>query len=295
MKVNCYEMTLVLGGSASSSTGCPLKLKEYEPAHRTKECDAVVEADLDTQASYPLETKECDPFGEEFVQSWNVTPIEVFISNQSGEDCWCYVFVDGEKDKGMHNLSAGESKTIRGFTNDDGSVREILFSRPRLLKKDEDIQEPTEFEKFEVGSIRVDFHRVTSKTNYTDHGRGGGGIVTHSESFEGANKKLASKAKVGATARPGKTLLAKKSQAPSKHQGPRQMTTWHFDTQKATETIRIRYAMKEALLKDGVVTAPLLPQGDSKKGVKAQGQVLCGDDGDEGEDEEDGGEIIDLC
>ena len=149
--------------------------------------------------------------------------------------------------------------------------------------------------QFEVGSIRVDFHRVTSKTNYTDHGRGGGGIVTHSESFEGANKKLAYKAKVGATARPGKTLLAKKSQAPSKHQGPRQMTTWHFDTQKATETIRIRYAMKEALLKDGVVTAPLLPQGDSKKGVKAQGQVLCGDDGDEGEDEEDGGEIIDLC
>jgi hypothetical protein len=147
MKVNCYEMTLVLGGSASSSTGCPLKLEEYKPAHRTKECDAVVEADLDTQASYPLETKECDPFGEEFVQFWNVTPIEVVISNQSGEDCWCYVFVDGEKDKGMHNLSAGESKTIRGFTNDDGSVREILFSRPRLLKKDEDIQEPTEFEK----------------------------------------------------------------------------------------------------------------------------------------------------
>ncbi|GMI29962.1 hypothetical protein TrRE_jg7184, partial [Triparma retinervis] len=273
MKVNLYEMTLVLGGSASSSTGCPLmKLEEYKPAHQTKECDAIVEADLDTQASYPLETKECDPFGEEFVQFWNVTPIEVVISNQSGADCWCYLFVDGKKDKGMHSLSAGESSTIRGFTNDDGSVREILFSRPRLLKKDEDIQEPTEYEKFEVGSIRVDFHRVTSKTTYTDHGRGGGGIVTHSESFEGANKKLASKAQVGATARPGKTLLAKKSKVPSKHQGPRQMTTWHFDTQKATETIRIRYEMKDALLKDGVVTAPLLPQGDSKKGVKALGQ-----------------------
>ena len=49
--------------------------KEFAPRPGAPQCDAFVESSLFVAGvSYQMETTECDPYGEEFTQSWPVTP-----------------------------------------------------------------------------------------------------------------------------------------------------------------------------------------------------------------------------
>jgi len=270
-----YEMTLLLGGTASSSI---IKLEEHTPSTFSKECDSIVECDLNGPASYSMAVEECDPFGEEFTQNWNVTPIEVKLTNHStAYDCTVYLFIDGKKDTKSHHLCVGETKIVRGFTNPDKSVHEILFSRPRLLKVGEDIQEPTEEEKFECGSIRADFFTVTHKTTTTTT-KSNNNHRNISSDFDGPNKKLALKAGAGATSRPGKILKVAASKKTSSTKGAKnknKMTTlWHKD-QSSRTTIRTRYQMKHHMISDQVIPR----ESETKKNTNDERKP----------------EVIDLC
>lgn len=65
-------MEVMVGGKA---------WKEYEPRDGSPVCDAFVESSLFVAGvSYQMATTECDPYGEEFTQSWPVTPYQVHTS-----------------------------------------------------------------------------------------------------------------------------------------------------------------------------------------------------------------------
>lgn len=257
-----YELQVLYGGESSSlkKGGAALKLEEFELGATSKECDCFVETDLDVDnCSYPMETIESDPFGEEFTQTWNVTPYELKITNHSDKPTWVYLFIDGIEDFGKHYLEIDESKVIEGFTSKDRSIEEFLFSRPRLLQKNEEINEPTDEEKFECASIKAVFYRVKEIKTVTTYASAGDGRERGSggSDFGSKNKKVAHKAQVGATSRAGKQLkAAKKSQPSPKHEGgaPKMVTNtnWVLDYSGNQTTVRIRYAMADNLRMQGI-------------------------------------------
>jgi len=301
-----FELQILYGGDSSSETsGTEFKLEELRQGPDTKECDAIVETDLDVpNASYLMETTECDPFGEEFTQSWTVTPYELKITNSSEKQCWVYIFIDGVKDKGHHLLEVGQSKIVRGFESIDGSVEEFVFSRPRLLKVDETIVEPTEEEKFEIGSIKAQFFSITHEET-TEKWKGG--QKKSGSDFESKHKKTAAKAGAGTTSRAGKTLVSAKKQREKKGGGMQIVRILHhevsqdafckisvicfmftinsthtlYNQKHPTSVIRIRYAMKDALIKQGVVRVA--------SDVKEEGYLKAL------EEDDDSDSVIDLC
>ena len=72
--------------------------KEFAPKAGAPACDAFVESSLFVAGvSYQMETTECDPYGEEFTQSWPVTPYQVRLINRTATPVWFYLYVDGER------------------------------------------------------------------------------------------------------------------------------------------------------------------------------------------------------
>ncbi|KAH8067175.1 serine/threonine kinase [Aureococcus anophagefferens] len=83
-----FEMHVVLGDT---------KAEEFAPVPGCPPCDGFIEANLFVKGvSYPKETVETDPFGEEFTQAWPVTPYKLRVENHSNELRWLRVYVDGE-------------------------------------------------------------------------------------------------------------------------------------------------------------------------------------------------------
>ena len=317
-------MHIVYGGSCApeNNNGDPLKLQEYAPVHDSKPCDALVETDLDHECSYPVNYTECDPHGEIFQQEWNVTPYQIFIQNTSQHAAWCYIYIDGVKDLGNHSLQAGESKTILGFTCEDGSVQEFLFTRPRLLNpleykkiKEEDFQDATEEERLEVGSIKAKFVRVERFETYTkmisDTSSGSSIREVLSSTIDGKNKLIAKQVSAGATSRGGRTLVAKPERSRSSLESEptsKKSTIWHLDHSPSGSTeIRIRYAMRDKLEDMGVVPKIIESRGDQpkrkgelssfdkakrKKELLAELEALASDDS--GDDDDDDDEVIEC-
>ena len=90
--------------------------------------------------SYQMETTECDPYGEEFTQSWPVTPYQVRLINRTATPVWFYLYVDGERAYGA--VCPGRAtRLVQGMQRSAGDgvseERALLFARPRLVRRGE--------------------------------------------------------------------------------------------------------------------------------------------------------------
>lgn len=95
-----------------------------------------VESNLSTPVSYSVTSEEVAVTGEKETQVYPVTPYEIRVSSLASQECYFRVMVDGIKVKGL-SLKPGHRKTVKGF-KDAGSIREFLFSMPRIPKTKED-------------------------------------------------------------------------------------------------------------------------------------------------------------
>ena len=120
--------------------------KEYAPRVGAPQCDAFVESSLFVAGvSYQMETTECDPYGEEFTQSWPVTPYQVRLINRTATPVWFYLYVDGERAYGAvcpaASGGAPGTRLVQGMQRSAGDgvseERALLFARPRLVRRGE--------------------------------------------------------------------------------------------------------------------------------------------------------------
>ena len=119
------------------------------------------------------------------------------------------------------------------------AIHELLFARPRLVRRDENVDAPVDPAKLgEFESVRLDVHACTrgEETRGTKRGASGG--------FDGVNKAICKKAKAGAMTRTGDEL------APAAFVG-KPMTNYSVGAK--ISTLRIRYAQCDKLGKLGVV------------------------------------------
>ena len=221
------------------------KAEEFTPVAGCPPCDAFIEANLFVKGlSYPKETVETDPFGEEFTQAWPVTPYKLRVENHSNELRWLKVYVDGEPAYGT-SLKPGAVRVVEGKQSKPGSassaVHELLFARPRLVRvtAGESVDatiDPAKLGEFE--SIRLDVHECTrgEKKRGVKRGASGG--------FDGTNKAVCKKAKAGAMTRTGDELK------PAANGVVKRNT---YDVGAKISTLRIRYAQRDKLEKLGVV------------------------------------------
>ena len=120
--------------------------KEFAPKAGAPACDAFVESSLFVAGvSYQMETTECDPYGEEFTQSWPVTPYQVRLINRTATPVWFYLYVDGERAYGAvcpaASGGAPGTRLVQGMQRSAGDgvseERALLFARPRLVRRGE--------------------------------------------------------------------------------------------------------------------------------------------------------------
>ena len=120
--------------------------KEFPPRAGAPACDAFVESSLFVAGvSYQMETTECDPYGEEFTQSWPVTPYQVRLINRTATPVWFYLYVDGERAYGAvcpaASGGAPGTRLVQGMQRSAGDgvseERALLFARPRLVRRGE--------------------------------------------------------------------------------------------------------------------------------------------------------------
>ena len=229
-----FEMHVMLGES---------KAEEFAPVAGCAPCDGFIEANLFVKGvSYQKEEVETDPFGETFTQAWPVTPYKVRVSNHSNEQRWIRVYVDGEQAYGC-NINAGETRVLEGKQSqpDQGAsaIHELLFARPRLVRRDENVDAPVDPAKLgEFESVRLDVHACTrgEETRGTKRGASGG--------FDGVNKAICKKAKAGAMTRTGDELAPAANGVHNRRE---------YSVGAKISTLRIRYAQRDKLEKLGVV------------------------------------------
>ena len=168
------------------------------PFNNPLSADAFVETDYFVEnLSYPRETIEEDPYGEEIKQNYNVTPYTLKVSNNSLNEVAVTVLIDGTE---IHRscLSASKRITVKGAQEKpghyDSALRELLWSRPKSVmqkNEDRDVVLPPE-QLFNLGSIRVLFYAVkrweekvyegpTDAEERSDENRGGNRIETTSK------------------------------------------------------------------------------------------------------------------
>ena len=230
-----FEMHVMLGES---------KAEEFAPVAGCAPCDGFIEANLFVKGvSYQKEEVETDPFGETFTQAWPVTPYKVRVSNHSNEQRWIRVYVDGEQAYGC-SINAGETRVLEGKQSqpDQGAsaIHELLFARPRLVRRDENVDAPVDPAKLgEFESVRLDVHACTrgEETRGTKRGASGG--------FDGVNKAICKKAKAGAMTRTGGVVKRSLGAASS-------TTLTTYTVNEVLDTVRIRYAQKDRLVTFGV-------------------------------------------
>jgi hypothetical protein len=227
-----FEMHVMLGDT---------KAEEFAPVPGCPPCDGFIEANLFVKGvSYQKETVETDPFGEEFTQAWPVTPYQVRVTNHTNELRWIRLYVDGEEAYGT-NLLVDTPRILEGKQSKPGrgasAVHELLFARPRLVRRDESVDGPIDPSKLnELESIRVDIYDCTKgETRTSKRGASGG--------FDGVNKAVCKKAKAGAMTRTGDEL---------KPADEGKLRT-SYNIGAKISTLRIRYAQRDKLEKLGVV------------------------------------------
>lgn len=231
-----FSMEIVVGGET---------WREMSPKPGAPAADAYVESSLFVKGvSYNMKTIECDPFGEEFEQSWPVTPYEVLLTNRTNKTVWYYLYVDGEKAHGA-TVPARGTKLVKGMQGTAGQgiteERAMLFARPRLVRRGE-TEALAASQLNELESIRCDFHRAfEGETKVTSAGGGA------SSRYDGVNKAACKKAKAGAMTRTGNVVSSAMAA------GSR-MTTW--DVKEVLGTVRIRYGQQDKLERYGVWTDP---------------------------------------
>ena len=72
-------------------------MEEFDHVVGAPQCDAFVETNFHVDGvSYPMPTTETDPFGEEFVQHWPVTPYSLNVGNLSSSLARFQIWIDGE-------------------------------------------------------------------------------------------------------------------------------------------------------------------------------------------------------
>ena len=245
--------------------------KEYAPRAGAPQCDAFVESSLFVAGvSYQMETTECDPYGEEFTQSWPVTPYQVRLINRTATPVWFYLYVDGERAYGAvcpaASGGAPGTRLVQGMQRSAGDgvseERALLFARPRLVRRGEgeavaavsdsaskrevphrrDVRIRTG-QGPELESIRCDFHAAVAGQTTTvaaQRARAGAGAI-----YDGVNKAACKKAKAGAMTRTGGVVKRSLGAASS-------TTLTTYTVNEVLDTVRIRYAQKDRLETYGV-------------------------------------------
>ena len=231
-----FEMHVMLGDT---------KAEELAPVPGCPPCDGFIEANLFVKGvSYPKETVETDPFGEEFTQAWPVTPYKVRVENHSNELRWLRVYVDGEPAYGT-KIKPGAVRLMEGKQSKPGSsssaVHELLFARPRLVRVNagesvDGAVDPAKLGEFE--SIRLDVHECMQGEKKRGVKRGASG------GFDGTNKAVCKKAKAGAMTRTGDELAPAANGVHNRRE---------YSVGAKISTLRIRYAQRDKLEKLGVV------------------------------------------
>ena len=228
-----YELNVMLGDS---------KAEEYKPVPTAPSADAFVEANLFVKGvSYQKETEETDPFGEAFTQSWPVTPYKLRVVNNTDETRWVKLYVDGEEAFGT-NVGPRAAKVLDGKQSVPGqncsAVHELLFARPRLVRRNESVDGVDPAKILELQSIRLDVFdcTCTGESRGTKRGATGG--------FDGTNKAVCKKAKAGAMTRTGNEL------APAANAGHKK---WNYNISEKVASLRIRYAQRDKLGQYGVI------------------------------------------
>ena len=225
--------------------------KEYAPRAGAPQCDAFVESSLFVAGvSYQMETTECDPYGEEFTQSWPVTPYQVRLINRTATPVWFYLYVDGERAYGTvcpaASGGAPGTRLVQGMQRSAGDgvseERALLFARPRLVRRGEG-EAVAAAKVRELESIRCDFHAAVAGQTTTvaaQRARAGAGAI-----YDGVNKAACKKAKAGAMTRTGGVVKRSLGATSS-------TTLTTYTVNEVLDTVRIRYAQKDRLVTFGV-------------------------------------------
>ena len=161
-----------------------------------------VECDLQHVSSYKIPLTEGGNSTD--VAMWPVTPYTVHVRNldtsggaQTG--VWATLFVDGCKIS-RHLVKSSSTKMIEGI-DDGSSVKEFLFSFPRLVESEKDRM--TQERLSNVGTIRLE---IQSSRYLESEVRESRGVEFKASSFQQANKKDAKHAPTNATTRMGNVV-----------------------------------------------------------------------------------------
>jgi len=253
--------------------------------------DSFVETDYFHATSYPRETKEEDPYGEEIIQNYNVTPYAIKVQNNSPNEVGCQVLVDGHM-VFESCLGAGKESHVRGVQerpgHHDSAMRELLWSRPKsVMQKGERVADValTPEQLFNLGAVRVQFYVVKRWSEEVLEAPAGSNQSTSSNrgdnQIEKVAKSVAKAKKVTGCSETGNVIadtVKVKTQSGQGSSGG--MITKHYykalKDQAPVGEIVVRYRSMHELQMLGVIKrAPDEEQGgDDKKKVKKEGEVV---------------------
>lgn len=206
--------------------------------------DCYVESMLNTQVTYMKLIEETYQ-GEKESSKWPVTPYTVKVQNDTADNMWCAVYVDGHQANNTafcefgSIVKPGEEKVIDGFEETTG-VKEFLFSLPRFARDEKDKLKKERYS--DIGTIKV----TCWKAEFQGHEMR---TAQSKSSFNSANKKDAHKVTKGnylmSTTQAGKSI---RSNPYGKM--PRQTTVWtHGDV---LADFKIKYRMDRTLEQMGI-------------------------------------------